>query len=58
MPQLSSVSVLWDPATGPMQKKGVEIVDKEFKLEIIEVPGLPNLRNPHARAAARAIPRN
>jgi hypothetical protein len=34
------------------------IVDKKFKLEIIEVPGLPNLRNPHARAAARAIPRN
>jgi hypothetical protein len=34
------------------------IVDKKFKLEIIEVPGLPNLCNPHARAAARAIPRN
>jgi hypothetical protein len=42
----------------PDAKKGVEIVDKKFKLEIIEVPGLPNLRNPHARAAARAIPRN
>jgi hypothetical protein len=30
MPQLSRVAVLWDPATGPMQMKGVETAGKEL----------------------------
>jgi putative ABC transport system substrate-binding protein len=45
MPALTKVAVLWDPATGPMQMKGVEIAGKamNLKLEILEVRGLANL---------------
>jgi hypothetical protein len=32
MPQLSSVSVLWDPATGLMQKKGVSELTKSIPI--------------------------
>jgi putative ABC transport system substrate-binding protein len=34
MPQLSRVAVLWDPATGPMQMKGVEIAGKELNVKL------------------------
>src|SRR5262245_48155179 len=45
MPKLSSVAVLWDPATGPVQIKGVETAAKELKVkvEIMDVPGISNL---------------
>jgi len=33
MPQLSSVAVLWDPATGLMQRNGVEIAGKELNVD-------------------------
>jgi putative tryptophan/tyrosine transport system substrate-binding protein len=57
MPQLSSVAVLWDPATGPMQMKGVEIAGKELnvKLEIVEVPGLPNLDDAILAASSKGV---
>ncbi len=56
MPQLSSVAVLWDPATGPMQMRGVEIAGKELnlKLEILEVSGLANLDDAVLAASGRA----
>jgi ABC-type uncharacterized transport system substrate-binding protein len=43
MPQLSSVAVLWDPWTGPMQTNGVEIAAEELnvKLEIFEIAAAP-----------------
>jgi putative tryptophan/tyrosine transport system substrate-binding protein len=39
IPQLSRVAVLWDPSTGPMQKKAVEGAAETLKvtLEILEV---------------------
>jgi putative ABC transport system substrate-binding protein len=57
MPQLSRVAVLWDPATGPMQMKGVEIAGKELnvKLEIVEVPGLPNLDDAILAASSKGV---
>ena len=57
MPQLSSIAVLWDPATGPMQMKGVEIAGKEMnvKLEIVEVPGLPNLDDAILTASSKRV---
>jgi putative ABC transport system substrate-binding protein len=57
MPQLSSVAVLWDPATGPMQMKGVEIAGKELnvKLEIVEVPGLSNLDDSILAASDKCV---
>src|SRR5215475_859323 len=57
MPQLSRVAVLWDPATGPMQMKGVEIAGKELnvKLEVVEVPGLPNLDDAILAASSKGV---
>src|SRR5262245_21745527 len=57
MPQLSSIAVLWDPATGPMQMKGVEIAGKvmNVKLEIVEVPGLPNLDDAILTASSKGV---
>jgi putative ABC transport system substrate-binding protein len=45
LPRLSRVAVLWDPATGPMQMKGVEIAGQALNvgLEIREVRGTANL---------------
>jgi putative ABC transport system substrate-binding protein len=57
MPQLSSVAVLWDPATDPMQKSAVEIAGKvlHVKLEIIEVPGLPYLDDSILAAKGKGV---
>jgi putative tryptophan/tyrosine transport system substrate-binding protein len=57
MPQLSSVAVLWDPGTGPMQMRGVEIAGKALnvKLEIVEVPGLPNLDDAILAASDKGV---
>jgi putative tryptophan/tyrosine transport system substrate-binding protein len=57
MPQLSSVAVLWDPATGPMQMRGVEIAGKELnlKLEILEVSGLANLDDAVLAASGKGV---
>jgi putative tryptophan/tyrosine transport system substrate-binding protein len=45
MPQLATVAVLWDPATGTVQMKAVESAGKllNVKLEILEVRGAANL---------------
>ncbi len=57
MPQLSSVAVLWDPATGLMQRNGVEIAGKELnvKLEILEVSGLANLDDAILAASGKGV---
>jgi putative ABC transport system substrate-binding protein len=57
MPQLSSVAVLWDPSTGPMQRNGVEIAAKELniKLEIFEVSGLANLDDAILAASGKGL---
>jgi ABC-type uncharacterized transport system substrate-binding protein len=57
MPQLSSVAVLWDPATGRMQMKGVEIAGKELKvkLEIFEVSDLSNLDDAILTASGKGV---
>jgi putative ABC transport system substrate-binding protein len=57
MPQLSSVAVLWDPATGPMQRNGVEIAGKELnvKLEILEVSGLADLDDAILAASGKGV---
>src|SRR5215470_2911481 len=45
IPNLSGIAVLWDPATGPVQIKGVETAAEELKVkvEIMDVPGTSNL---------------
>jgi ABC-type uncharacterized transport system substrate-binding protein len=57
MPQLSSVAVLWDPATGRMQMKGVEIAGKELKvkLEIFEVSDLSSLDDAILTASGKGV---
>jgi ABC-type uncharacterized transport system substrate-binding protein len=57
MPQLSSVAVLWDPATDSMQKSAVEIAGKELnvKLEIMEVPGLSYLDDSILAAGGKGV---
>jgi putative ABC transport system substrate-binding protein len=57
MPQLSRVAVLWDPATGPVQRNGVEIAAKELnvKLEILEVSGLADLDDAILAASGRGV---
>ena len=57
MPRLSSVAVLWDPATGPVQRNGVEIAANELniKLEIFEVSGLANLDDAILAASGKGV---
>ena len=57
MPQLTRVAVLWDPATGPMQMKGVETAGKglNVNLEIVEVPGLSNLDDAILAASSKGV---
>jgi putative ABC transport system substrate-binding protein len=57
MPQLSSIAVLWDPSTGPMQRNGVEIAAKELnvKFEIFEVSGLANLDDAILAASGKGM---
>jgi putative ABC transport system substrate-binding protein len=57
MPQLSSVAVLWDPATDPVQRKGVEIAGKELniKLEVLEVSGLADLDDAILAASGKGV---
>jgi putative tryptophan/tyrosine transport system substrate-binding protein len=45
MPGLTKVAVLWDPATGSVQKTGVEIAGEALnvKLEVLEVRSAANL---------------
>jgi putative ABC transport system substrate-binding protein len=45
MPGLTKVAVLWDPATGSVQKTSVEIAGEALhvKLEVLEVRGAANL---------------
>jgi ABC-type uncharacterized transport system substrate-binding protein len=57
MPQLSSVAVFWDPATGPAHVKGVEIAGKALnvKLEIVEVPSISNVDDSIFTASDKSV---
>ena len=57
MPQLTKVAVLWDPATGPMQMKGVEIAGKamNIKLEILEVRASANVDDSIIAASRKGV---
>jgi len=57
MPRLNSVAVLWDPSTGPMQMKGIEIAVKELKvkLEIVEVASLAGIDDAVLAASGKGV---
>ena len=57
MPHLTNVAVLWDPATGAMQMKGVEIAGEamNIKLEILEVRASANLDDSIIAASRKGV---
>lgn len=57
MPHLTTVAVLWDPATGPMQMKGVEIAGEamNIKLEILEVRASANVDDSIIAASRKGV---
>jgi len=57
IPKLSSIAILWDPATGPVQIKSVENAAKELKVkvEIMEVPGISNLDDSIFTASGKGV---
>jgi len=57
MPQLATVAVLWDPATGTVQKDAVESAGKllDVKLEVLEVRGAANLDDAVLAAGRKGV---
>jgi putative tryptophan/tyrosine transport system substrate-binding protein len=57
MPQLASVAVLWDPATGTVQPKAVASAAEllNVKLEILEVRGAANLDDSILAAGRKGV---
>jgi len=57
IPNLSSIAVLWDPATGPVQIKGLETAAEELKVnvEIMDVPGISNLDDSIFAASSKGV---
>jgi putative ABC transport system substrate-binding protein len=57
MPQLATVAVLWDPATGTVQKDAVESAGKRLnvKIEILEVRGTANLDDAVLTAGRKSV---
>jgi putative ABC transport system substrate-binding protein len=57
MPQLASVAVLWDPATGTVQMKAVESAGKllNVNLDILEVRGAANLNDSILAAGRKGV---
>jgi putative ABC transport system substrate-binding protein len=57
MPQLATVAVLWDPATGTVQKDAVESAGKRLNvtLEILEVRGTANLDDAVLAAGRKGV---
>jgi putative ABC transport system substrate-binding protein len=57
IPRLTSVAVLWDPATGPVQMKGVENAASRLnvKLEILEVRDAANLDDSILAASRKGV---
>jgi putative ABC transport system substrate-binding protein len=57
IPKLSNIAVLWDPATGPVQIKGVETAAEELKVkvEIMDVPGISNLDDSIFAASGKGV---
>src|SRR5215470_6156359 len=57
IPNLTSIAVLWDPATGPVQIKGVETAAEELKVkvEIMDVPGVSNLDDSIFAASGKGV---
>jgi putative ABC transport system substrate-binding protein len=57
IPKLGSIAVLWEPATGPVHIKAVEIAAKELnvKVEIMDVPGISNLDDSIFAASGKGV---
>jgi putative tryptophan/tyrosine transport system substrate-binding protein len=57
IPKLSSIAVLWDPATGPTQIKAVELAAKELKVKVetMDVPGISNLDDSIFAASSKGV---
>jgi len=57
IPQLATIAVLWDPATGPVQIKAIESAGKQLnvKLEILEVRGVANLNDSIVAAGSKGV---
>jgi hypothetical protein len=55
--KLSSIAVLWDPATGPVQIRAVELAAKELKVKVetIDVPGISNLDDSIFAASSEGV---
>ena len=60
IPNLSSIAVLWDPATGPVQIKAVETAAKELKVKVetMDVPGISKSRQFNFRSKQQRSGRN
>ena len=57
IPKLSSIAVLWDPATGPFQIKAVELAAKELKVKVetMDVPGISNCNHSIFAASSKGV---
>jgi putative ABC transport system substrate-binding protein len=57
MPQLTGIAVLWDPATGAAQMKGVETAGKALnvKLDILEFRGVTDLDDSIIAASRKRV---
>jgi putative tryptophan/tyrosine transport system substrate-binding protein len=57
IPKLSSIAVLWEPATGPVHIKAVEIAAKELKVKVetVDVPGISNLDDAIFAASSKGV---
>jgi putative tryptophan/tyrosine transport system substrate-binding protein len=57
IPKLSSIAVLWEPATGPVHIKAVEIAAKELKVKVetMDVPGISNLDDAIFAASSKGV---
>ena len=57
IPMLGSIAVLWEPATGPVHIKAVEIAAKELKVKVdtMDVPGISNLDDAIFSASSKGV---
>jgi ABC-type uncharacterized transport system substrate-binding protein len=57
IPKLSSIAVLWEPATGPVHIKAVQIAAKELKVKVetVDVPGISNLDDAIFAASSKGV---
>src|SRR5262245_19629526 len=57
IPTLNSIAILWEPATGPVHIKAVEIAAKELKVKVetMDVPGISNLDDAIFAASSKGV---